>query len=215
MKLSVTALSLFSVLQLALTAPLPSNPTHLYPHDQPPPHPTRSNPKTPTTSVPPYSIAETIRYRKSQYSRFSDTAQWPLFSALLHPSLTASFHNPNGSLIVSPADGFEYSFSSREDYVEFWSRSNAGSRTIHVVGPGELSMLGEGEDGDGDEISAVWGVSWLAQTGSLETGVSSGNRIGVGLGGGHYHEVWRRVEGEWVIVDLKLVLAFNTVIPVV
>ncbi|KAL4966080.1 uncharacterized protein BDV14DRAFT_171587 [Aspergillus stella-maris] len=214
MNLSLTALSLSSILQLALATLLPSHPTHTYPYDHFPSHSITPNPETPTIRTPPYSIAETIRHRKSQYSRFSDTAQWPLFSALLHPSLTASFHNPDGSIIVSPADGFEYSFSNRKDYVEFWSRSNTGLRAIHVVGPGELSMLGEGENGDGGEVSAVWGVIWLTQTGSLEAEMSSGNGTGVGLGGGHYHEVWRRVEGEWVIIDLKLVLAFNTVIPV-
>ncbi|KAL4864752.1 hypothetical protein BDV12DRAFT_200831 [Aspergillus spectabilis] len=148
-------------------------------------------------TIPPYETAETIRHRKSQYSRFSDTAQWTLFSSLLHPSLTASSHNPDGSIIVS--DGFTYIFSNREEYVSFFSRSNANSQSIHVVGPGELEMISE------DEVSAVWGVTY--QTGSL--GAVGGSS---GMGGGHYHEVWRRVEGKWVIVSLKLVRAFSKVI---
>lgn len=105
-------------------------------------------------------------------------------------------HNPDGTTIVGP-DGFKYIFSNREDYVAFFSRSTRQS--IHVVGPAELEMISD------DEVSAIWGLPY--QSGSL--GAVGGDTE---LGGGHYYEIWRNVNGEWVIVSLKLVIGFSKAI---
>ncbi|KAJ0419177.1 hypothetical protein BJY00DRAFT_314246 [Aspergillus carlsbadensis] len=150
---------------------------------------------------PPYNISETIRHKKAQYIRAADTKQWAIFSSVLHPSLTASLHNTDGSV---------HRFSSREGYVEFLRKAFADIGSIHVISSGELKMRSGGEEGDGDagdedEVAAIWAMSY--QLGSLE-----GTGGYTEIGGGHYHEVWNRVDGEWVISSLKFVNSFRKVL---
>jgi hypothetical protein len=156
-------------------------------------------------TLPPYEVAESIRTRKSQYVRAVDTKQWDLFISVLHPSLAASLHNPDGS--VSICNGSESRFSRREDYAAFLRKGLEGVLSIHIVGAGELQMVrnegGGGDDrGEGeDEVAAVWAVSY--QLGSAEVAE---------IGGGHYHEVWKEVDGQWVIASLKFVTSFKKVL---
>ncbi|KAL4881801.1 hypothetical protein BJY04DRAFT_217870 [Aspergillus karnatakaensis] len=150
-------------------------------------------------TIPPYEVAETIRNHKSQYARAVDTKQWGLFSFLLHPALAASVHNSDGS--VSTSDGVESRFSTRKDYVSFLRRGFENMSSIHVVGVGELEMVGE------DEVTAVWAMTYqLGSVGGVDAGVYTE------IGGGHYHEVWKRLEGRWVIASLKFVNSFRKVI---
>jgi hypothetical protein len=121
---------------------------------------------------------------------------------VLHPSLAASLHNPDGS--VSICNGSESRFSRREDYAAFLRKGLKGASSIYIVGAGELKMVRNGGGGDGGEdieVAAVWAVSY--QLGSAEVAE---------IGGGHYHEVWKRVDGQWVIASLKFVTSFKKVL---
>ncbi|KAL3490350.1 hypothetical protein BJX62DRAFT_238162 [Aspergillus germanicus] len=154
------------------------------------------------STLPPYEVAESIRTRKSTYVRAVDTKQWALFISVLHPSLAASCHNPDGS--VSICNGSESRFSRREDYAAFLRKGLEGVSSIHIVGAGELQMVcnkGGGEYGGEEEVAAVWAVSY--QLGSAEVAE---------IGGGHYHEVWKKVDGQWVIASLKFVTSFKKVL---
>ncbi|KAL2836711.1 hypothetical protein BJX68DRAFT_273408 [Aspergillus pseudodeflectus] len=147
-------------------------------------------------TLPPYTVSETIRHNKSKYAHAADTKQWALFASVLHPSLTASLHNTDGST---------NSFSSREEYVEFLDKAFADIASIHVVGAGELEMLHNEDKNGEDEVAATWAMSY--QLGSAE-----GARGYTEIGGGHYHEVWKRLDGQWVIASLKFVNSFRKVL---
>ncbi|KAL5334093.1 hypothetical protein BJX70DRAFT_379010 [Aspergillus crustosus] len=146
-------------------------------------------------TIPPYEVAETIRRSKSLYLRAADTKQWDLFSTILHPSLTASLHKPDGSL--DSFNGREFRFSSREDYVSVLRKRYADIRFIHVGGPGELEMISE------DEVAAVWAMSYSLGTPEENAGEFTE------VGGGYYHEVWKKLDGKWVIASLKFLSTFR------
>ncbi|KAL4792603.1 hypothetical protein BDV19DRAFT_391909 [Aspergillus venezuelensis] len=148
-----------------------------------------------STPVLPYETAETIRLKKSQYCRFADTHEWDHWRALFHPSVKARFCNLDGSVITQ--DNFTYSFDSVDELVSFFSKSFETQQAIHVVGPGELVFTSE----EKDEVSAVWPMIYHAASHDIVDGWS-------GTGGGHYHEIWRVFEGEWVIAELKYVRGY-------
>ncbi|KAL2848781.1 hypothetical protein BJX68DRAFT_276277 [Aspergillus pseudodeflectus] len=145
------------------------------------------------TSILPYDLAESLRLKKSQYCRFADTHDWDGFASLTLPTLAATFTNPDGE--VATEIGVRYEFSSRDEFVAFFRTAFETQQTIHIVGPGELTRVSE------DEIRAVWGVVYHAAS----PGVTGWWK---GTGGGHYHETWRRVEGEWLMESLKMFRGF-------
>ncbi|KAL4778831.1 hypothetical protein BJX76DRAFT_352294 [Aspergillus varians] len=143
--------------------------------------------------IVPYKIAETLQLKKSQYCRYADTHDWKSFASLFLPSLTAIFTRPDGEIITE--NGVTYSFPTRDEFVAFFSNAFETQQTVHIVGPGELESISE------DEVSAVWSVVYHAASPGITGGWS-------GAGGGQYHEVWKRVEGEWFMASLKLVRGF-------
>ncbi|KAL2835139.1 hypothetical protein BDW59DRAFT_155962 [Aspergillus cavernicola] len=145
------------------------------------------------SAILPYEIAESLRLKKSQYCRYADTHDWKSFASLLLPSLTATFTGLDGEIITE--GGVTYYFSTRAEFVSFFSNALETQQTIHVVGPGELERISE------DEVSAVWSVIYHAASPGVAGGWS-------GTGGGQYHEVWKRVEGDWFMASLKLVRGY-------
>ncbi|KAL3477398.1 hypothetical protein BJX99DRAFT_125603 [Aspergillus californicus] len=143
--------------------------------------------------VVPYEIAETLRFKKSQYCRSADTHDWETFASLFLPSLTATFTGPDGEIITE--NGVTYSFATRAEFVSFFRNALELQQTVHVVGPGELERVSE------DEVVAIWGVVYHAASPGVVGGWS-------GTGGGQYHEVWKRVEGDWFMASLKLVRGY-------
>ncbi|KAL4926741.1 uncharacterized protein BDV17DRAFT_269004 [Aspergillus undulatus] len=146
----------------------------------------------------PSHIAETIRFKKSQYCRFADTHEWPSFRALFNPNVTVTFCDLDGNVVTE--NGATYSFAGIDEFVGFFSKAFETQQTIHLVGPGELEFV---EGSNEREVSAVWPLIYHAAS----LGVSEGWS---GTGGGHYHEIWRKVEGEkgWVIASLRFVRAY-------
>lgn len=140
------------------------------------------------TPIVPYEIAEVIRLKKSQYCQFADTHDWAGFDNIFLPSLQASFHAPGGEVLVE--HGVTFSFEGREAFVGFFAKAFETQQTIHVVGPGELSLVA------GDEVRAVWPATYHAAS----LGSKGGWR---GTGGGYYREVWKKVDGDWFMASLK------------
>lgn len=140
------------------------------------------------TPIVPYEIAEVIRLKKSQYCRFADTHDWAGFDNIFLPSLQASFNAPDGAVLVE--NGVTFSFDGREAFVGFFAKAFETQQTIHVVGPGELSLVA------GDEVRAVWPATYHAAS----LGSKGGWR---GTGGGYYREVWKKVDGDWFMASLK------------
>jgi hypothetical protein len=66
-----------------------------------------------------------------------------------------------------------------------------------------------GDEGGEDEVAAVWAVSYQLGSAGVELeGVAEVAEIG----GGHYHEVWKKVDGQWVIASLKFFTCFKKVL---
>ncbi|KIA75372.1 hypothetical protein HK57_00155 [Aspergillus ustus] len=146
-----------------------------------------------TSDILPYEVAETLRFKKSQYCRFADTHDWDSFASLMLPSLSASFTGPDGE--IATENGVRYYFATRDEFVAFFRAAFETQQTIHVVGPGELRRVSE------DEVSAIWSVVYHAAS----HGVTGGWK---GSGGGQYHETWKKVDGEWRMASLKMVRVY-------
>lgn len=146
--------------------------------------------KPPT--VPP-STADTLHHRKAQCCRFADTKDWSSFRTLFLPTATAKFTETDGSVIKE--DGKALSFETLDSLIDYFSNAFAKQQTMHMTGPGEVELLDE------DSVKAVWPVIYHAGSRGVIGGWG-------GSGGGHYHEVWRRVEGEWLIAELVFVRTY-------
>ncbi|KAL5338236.1 hypothetical protein BJX70DRAFT_398950 [Aspergillus crustosus] len=150
---------------------------------------------TKSPGTPPPETCEKLRQRKAQYCRSADTHDWATFTSLLHPSITAQFTSPSGEVITE--NGVTYSFANRDEFVSFFRDSLETQQTIHIVGPGEFEFVSLDEK----QVSAVWSVVYHAASLGVQGGWT-------GTGGGRYHEVWKRVGGEWVIVSLRMERGF-------
>jgi hypothetical protein len=58
----------------------------------------------------PYELAEAICLKKAQYCRFADTHNWTGFRGIFLTSIKATFHNPDGSIVVE--NNVPFSFDS-------------------------------------------------------------------------------------------------------
>ncbi|KAL4758913.1 uncharacterized protein BDW70DRAFT_169825 [Aspergillus foveolatus] len=141
----------------------------------------------------PCEVAEAIRLRKSQYCRFAGTHKWTGFRDIFLPSIKATFHNPDGSIVVE--NNVPFSFGSRDTFIDFFASAFETQQTINSVAPGELEFA-EDAAGDEYEVKAVWPVTYYAGSRELVGRWS-------GIGGGYYFETWKRVDGEWFMASLR------------
>lgn len=141
-------------------------------------------------SVPP-EIAEQIRLKKSQYCRFADTNAWDKIDTVIASDATFAFYDSEGALVCD--NGVEFKFNSRAEFVGYFSAAFKALQTIHVVGPGELELVGP------NEVKAIWTVIYHSGLRGTDGGMH-------GTGGGHYYETWMREEGgeEWLMKDLRM-----------
>ncbi|KAL4731006.1 putative cyclase fgr4 [Fusarium chlamydosporum] len=93
-----------------------------------------------------------IQQKKAQYCRFADSHQWEKFDTIMLPNATYSFHEPDGSLIMK--GDIPFSWSSRDDWVAFFSSENKELQAIHNVGPAEMEQISP------DKVKAVWSVMY-------------------------------------------------------
>ncbi|KAL4801808.1 hypothetical protein BDV18DRAFT_148206 [Aspergillus unguis] len=148
-----------------------------------------------STTQLPYSLAETIRQKKSQYCRFADTQDWDSFRDLFADNASIVFSDANG--ITLKENKIPLSFPTPDEFVDHFAVAFSRQQTIHQTGPGELSFV----EGKQDEVNAIWPVMYKCGSKSSFGGWS-------GNGGGHYHEVWKEVDGEWCIQSLRFVRTY-------
>jgi hypothetical protein len=53
-------------------------------------------------TAPPPDVAEHIRYKKSQYTRFADSKQWHRFDTIFVPDATFCFVDQDGKVVSTP-----------------------------------------------------------------------------------------------------------------
>lgn len=148
---------------------------------------------------PPPEVAERIRHKKAQYTRFADSKQWERFDSIFVEDATYEFVDAGGELIRTPDGAVAYQWRSRESWVAFFRAAFADLQVIHLVGAGELEQ-GATED----EVRAVFSV--LYHAGPKAKGGDAADR-GPGpheTGGGHYYETWVRRDGDWFCKELRM-----------
>lgn len=138
----------------------------------------------------PAGVAEIITRKKAQYCRLADTNEWSQMDKVMLPDLTFTAVDEEGNIInINDTD---YHWTSRADWITYFSSIFAPIQTMHLVGSPELELVAP------DEIKAIFGVTYLVGTKEVGKGVH-------GTGGGHYFETWKLKDGDWFLQTSKLV----------
>lgn len=113
---------------------------------------------------------------KARYCRCLDTKDWDGYAALFTHDLVLDTTASGGARIEG------------RDAVVTYVRSSIGQAiTTHHVHPPEIEV-------DGDDATGIWAM----QDRNLWP---SGRKL---LGFGHYHERYRRTDGQWLIAESRL-----------
>jgi hypothetical protein len=119
---------------------------------------------------------DAIRQRKARYFRFLDTKQWDAWRELFTEDFRAEIHGPH------PVIHFE----NRDEMVESNRKILAEAPTVHHGHMPEIELMGPGT------ARGIWAMEDIV-------------KLGAGfVGYGHYHEEYRKVEGDWRIARLRL-----------
>lgn len=154
-------------------------------------------------TTPSPDIAERIRYKKSQYTRFADSKQWTRFDTIFLPDATMTFVDADAKVVSTPDGATPYSWHSRESWVAFFEKAFADLQVIHLVGPGEFEQVGP------DDVKAVFTV--LYHAGPLDKKDGKEKEQPHETGGGHYHETWVRRGEDWFCKDLWMQRLYHRV----
>ncbi|RSM00801.1 hypothetical protein CEP52_008887 [Fusarium oligoseptatum] len=125
-------------------------------------------------SVPPDVVA-LITHKKAQYCHSADSNQWEVFEKVFLPEATFIFVDAKDEVIN----------------VDRECNSFKVQQTIHLVGPGEFEQISP------EEIKVTWSVIYHCGPRNSET-------EGHGTGGGHYHEVWKKRDGDWFMASMRM-----------
>lgn len=138
-----------------------------------------------------FETAETIRRKKAQYCRYLDTKQWESLESLAFPDAEMIFLDAFGS--VQTAGKSTFAFSSPKAFVQEMRALFRDAQTLHQTGYGDLEQISE------NEVRAIWSMEdqLLFPAPFASTPISI-------KGGGYYHEVWRRKDGDWLLKSLRL-----------
>jgi hypothetical protein len=119
---------------------------------------------------------EAIKQLKARYFRFLDTKQWDAWREVFTEDFQAEVHGPH------PVIHFE----NRDEMVESNRKVLAEAPTIHHGHMPEIELTGP------DTARGIWAMLDVV-------------KLGAGfVGYGHYHEEYRKVEGDWRIARLLL-----------
>lgn len=120
---------------------------------------------------------EAIKRLKARYFRALDTKDWAAFRALFTDDFVSDT-TASGGDVIKGADAF----------VSFVSQTLATNTTVHHGHMPEIELTGE------DTASGIWAMEDLVRfLGCIDM-----------RGYGHYHETYRRENGEWRISYSKL-----------
>lgn len=133
-------------------------------------------------------LAQLVCEKKALYCRSIDTKKWHLLDQVMLPDVKWKTVNADGS---PQKEGMETSFSSKDAFVAYFDDVFQPLQTIHVLGPAEMAQLSP------DEIKCIFAVQW-------SSGPKGESPRGHVYGGGHYHEVWRRVGDDWLMAECVL-----------
>ncbi|MBW8825632.1 MAG: nuclear transport factor 2 family protein [Acidobacteria bacterium] len=118
---------------------------------------------------------EAIRVLKARYFRFVDTKQWDEWRALFTDDVAVDL-------------GETGTFDDADTFVAFVRQALEAATTVHHGHMPEIELTGA------DEATGVWAMADIV----LRPGAP---RV---MGYGHYHETYRRVDGQWRIASMRL-----------
>jgi hypothetical protein len=119
---------------------------------------------------------EAIKQLKARYFRFLDTKQWDAWRELFAGDFQAEIHGPH------PVIHYE----SRDAMVDAMREILADAPTVHHGHMPEIELTGP------DTARGIWAMLDLV-------------KLGAGfVGYGHYHEEYRKVDGDWRIARMRL-----------
>jgi hypothetical protein len=119
---------------------------------------------------------EAIKRLKARYFRFLDTKDWEALRKVFTEDFVGEYYGPHPDVHFSSAD--EMVASNREILGDV--------PTVHHGHMPEIEITGS------DSATGIWAMVDIV-------------RLGVGfVGYGHYHDVYRKVDGEWLIARTKL-----------
>jgi len=119
---------------------------------------------------------EAIKSLKARYFRTMDCQDWPALADCFTADLVADFRDAPGML----AEG-------RDEYMKQLVSVLEGATTVHHGHMSEIEMI------DGENALGTWAMEDIV------------NLPGLMLQGwGHYHERYRKEQGEWKIARIKL-----------
>ena len=129
-----------------------------------------------TTHADDLADIEAIRGLKARYFRFLDTQDWFGLRGVFTEGAEMDVA-ADGAGVVTGADAIVSSIASALD----------GASTVHQGTTAEIEV-------DGDEGVGVWAMTDVVV-------FADGSRLD---GAGHYHDRYRRVDGQWRISHLRL-----------
>lgn len=133
------------------------------------------------------AAVQAIEMLKARYFRMMDTKDWDGLRQELAPNLLADFRD------ATPQHQPEMLFHGRADYLAMLVPMLSVVATVHHGHMPEITVL------DPDNATGIWAMEdWVwPQEGS--------NLPFAWLHGwGHYHEAYRRMDGEWKIASIRL-----------
>jgi hypothetical protein len=119
---------------------------------------------------------EAIKRLKARYFRLLDTKQWDAWRELFSADFRAEIHGPHPVI----------QFDGPEEMVAANRKLLSDAPTVHHGHTPEIELTGA------DSARGVWAMMDIVKLGAGFTGY------------GHYHEEYRRIDGEWRITSLRL-----------
>lgn len=132
-------------------------------------------------------VTQIISEKKALYCRYLDTQQWHLFDQVMLPDAKWKVLSADDAL---EKEGMSPSFTSKDAFVAHFSELFKTVQTIHVVGAPEMEQVSP------DEIESIFASQWS----SGPKGDASHPHL---TGGGHYHELWKRTDGNWLMAECR------------
>jgi hypothetical protein len=117
---------------------------------------------------------------KARYFRHLDTKDWDGLASLFTDDATMDVSEDSGRVIEGPAD-----------FVTGVAQALEGAETVHHGHMPEIEVTSP------TEAHGVWAMEDRIRW-------PRGAEVGTLHGWGHYHETYRRVDGEWRIATLRL-----------
>ncbi len=119
---------------------------------------------------------EAIRQLKARYFRLLDTKDWDAWREVFTEDFEGEVHGPHPVI----------AFKGRDQMVETNRRVLAEAPTVHHGHTPEIELT------SADTATGIWAMVDVVTLGEGFTGY------------GHYHEEYRKVDGEWRIARLRL-----------